>query len=66
MVDKEQIIKTCEFWVKHQKGNDLCLAFSAVEELLEVLKEDERLIKQLTKTVQQLLSKIDGAKELIE
>ena len=41
MADKQEIIKGLEWWVKHQEGEVLPLAYSAVVETLKVLKEQE-------------------------
>ena len=41
MIDRETIINGCEKWVKNHKGEHLLLEYSAVENLLAVLKEQE-------------------------
>ena len=41
MADRQEIIKGLEWWVEHQKGEVLPLAYSAVVETLEALKEQE-------------------------
>lgn len=41
MTDRETIIKGLEWWTKHQEGEVLPLAYSAVVETLKVLKEQE-------------------------
>ena len=41
LADKQEIIKGLEWWVKHQEGEVLPLAYSAVVETLKVLKEQE-------------------------
>ena len=43
MTDRETIIKGLEWWVKHQEGEVLPLAYSAVVETLKVLKEQEAM-----------------------
>ena len=47
MADKKKIIDGCENWVKNHCGEDLVLEFSAIVELLEVLKEQNELIKAM-------------------
>jgi len=44
MMDKEMIIKGCEYWVNNHKGEDLLIEYSSVVELLELLKEQEEII----------------------
>ena len=44
-MNKETIIKGCENWVNNHKDEDLLLSYSSVVELLDVLKEQERIIK---------------------
>lgn len=44
-MDKETIIRGCEYWVNNHKDETLPLAYSSVVELLAVLKEQERIIK---------------------
>ena len=39
MVDKDTIIRGCEYWVEKRKFEPLWLEYSAVVELLEVLKD---------------------------
>ena len=46
-MDKETIIKGCENWVNNHKDKNLLLTYSAVVELLDVLKEQEEQIKLL-------------------
>ena len=46
-MDKETIIKGCEYWVNNHKDETLPLAYSSVVELLDVLKEQEAEIQQL-------------------
>jgi len=41
MADRQMIIKSLEWWCKNQKGEVLPLAYSAVVETLEALKEQE-------------------------
>ena len=41
MADRKMIIKGCENWIKNHKDESLLLAFSSVEDLLAVLKEQE-------------------------
>ena len=38
-MDKETIIRGCEYWVNNRKDESLLLAYSSVVELLNVLKE---------------------------
>lgn len=38
-MDKETIIKGCEYWVNSHKGENFLLTYSSVVELLNVLKE---------------------------
>ena len=49
-MDKETIIKGCENWVNNHKGENFLLTYSSVVELLDVLKEQERIIKLYEKT----------------
>ena len=42
---KKTIIKACEQWQKHHKGEPLWLEFSSVEELLQVLKEQPDVVR---------------------
>ena len=46
-MDKETIIKGCENWVNHHKGENLLLTYSSVVELLTMLSEQEAEIRQL-------------------
>lgn len=48
MTDRKTMIKGLEWWVKHQKGEVLPLAYSAVVETLEVLKEQEAVRPNLS------------------
>ena len=41
MPDKDMIIRGCEYWVKNHKGEQLMLEYTAVEDLLALLKEQE-------------------------
>lgn len=41
MMDREIIIKGCEYWVNNHKGEDLLIEYSSVVELLALLKEQE-------------------------
>ena len=43
MADREMIINGCENWVKNHKDESLLLAYSAVEDLLAVLKEQKEV-----------------------
>ena len=45
-MDKETIIKGCEYWVNNHKDENLLLTYSSVVELLTVLKEQEAIIEQ--------------------
>lgn len=47
MSDKDMIIRGCEHWIKNHKGEPLILEYTAVEELLALLKEQEAEIRQL-------------------
>ncbi len=40
-MDKETIIKGCEYWVNNHKDENFLLTYSSVVELLAVLKEQE-------------------------
>ena len=44
MADRQEIIKGLEWWVKHQEGNVLPLAYSAVVETLEALKDKPEIV----------------------
>jgi hypothetical protein len=44
MADRQKIIKALEWWCKNQKGEVLPLAYSAVVETLEALKEQEEVV----------------------
>ena len=44
-MNKEIIIKGCENWVNNHKDENFLLTYSSVVELLDVLKEQERIIK---------------------
>ena len=44
-MDKETIIRGCENWVNNHKGENYLLTYSSVVELLDILKEQERIIK---------------------
>lgn len=46
-MDMEKVITGCENWVKNHKDEDLLLAYSAVCELLALLKEQDERIKEL-------------------
>ena len=45
MMDREMIIKGCEYWVNNHKGEDLLITYSSVVELLELLKEQKELVR---------------------
>lgn len=47
MSDKDMIIRGCEYWIKNHKGEQLILEYTAVEDLLAVLKEQEEEIHAL-------------------
>lgn len=44
MPDREMVIRGCEYWIKNHKGEQLILEYTAVEDLLAVLKEQEGLL----------------------
>ena len=46
-MDKETIIKGCEYWVNNHKDENFLLTYSSVVELLDVLKEMDAEIRQL-------------------
>ena len=41
MPDRETVIKGCEYWIKNHKGEQLILEYTAVEDLLALLKEQD-------------------------
>lgn len=41
MPDRDMIIRGCEYWIKNHKGEQLILEYTAVEDLLALLKEQE-------------------------
>ena len=40
-MDKETIIRGCEYWVNNHKDENLLLTYSSVVELLDILKEQD-------------------------
>lgn len=48
MSDKDMIIKGCEYWIKNHKEEPLVLEYTAVENLLSLLKEQQKLIDDIT------------------
>ncbi len=48
MSDKDMIIKGCEYWIKNHKGEPLVLEYTAIEDLLSLLKEQQKLIDDIT------------------
>ena len=46
MPDKDMIIRGCEYWIKNHKGEQLLLEYTAVEDLLALLKEQGK--KEIT------------------
>jgi len=58
MTDRETIIKGLEWWVKHQEGEVLPLAYSAVVETLKVLKEQDELLHKKQNDIDRLCNEI--------
>lgn len=56
------IIKGCENWVKYHKGEKLLLEFSAVEELLAMLKTQDEDIHNLSEVIKNLLQQMEEMK----
>ena len=50
-MDREMIIRGCEYWVKNHKDESLLLAYSSVVELLALLKEQEETIRNLEQEI---------------
>lgn len=72
MADRQEIIKGLEWWVKHQEGNVLSLAYSAVVETLKALKEQEvayqgavELLRQKTILFDDAIKRLKEQEEII-
>ena len=47
MPDRDMIIRGCEYWIKNHKGEQLILEYTAVEDLLVLLKEQNAMIEHV-------------------
>lgn len=65
-MDKEIIIKGCEYWVNNHKDENFLLTYSSVVELLDVLKEQEAQIKNRDESLEKAREEIKWLREMLK
>lgn len=64
MANKETIMMGCENWVKNHKGEEVTLEYSAIVELLDVLKEQDGIIDSLKSDLHETLDVVTNRKNV--
>jgi hypothetical protein len=66
MTDKDMIIREYENWIKNHRGEQLILEYTAVEDLLALLKEQDELGTELTNAVELIRKKNERIEKLLK